>query len=753
MTLVELSAQVGVTVANLSILKNGHARALRFSTLTAICDALGCTPATCSDSTTSPRHIQRCDRWTRILAGVGSRPVGPVQDRDDRVAQLVGGRGEDLGRLAVGVVHVVGRPRLRRVERLAARPPPPPARATARPASRSAGGSVCTWPASRASSRSVKVRRSALGSSSTTCARWSAVAVSTRSAHCTCGSRSHVAGKSSSGMPRRGQPSDGGRVHRSAGMTAVRAGAVHQDVGDRSDPGGELGPHEALGHRRAADVAGADVQDAAGHRRRRAAAPSVTRRPRGRGRPSRSSSRLERARAQQRRAPGRSGRRSTTARRRRVRAAVEVARRPSRRAARSPRRRSWPAAGPLRFALEHGHRADRRAAARGRPGAAASGRRRCRRCRRGPRPATAACAARRGSARRARTPRRASRPDVGQRRRRGRRGCAATPTSTGTGMSRPRPFAREQRGDAASGERVGSDAVDGVGRQHDELAAAQRPSAACASPRARSSGSEQSKRRLIGRSSRVLVRRPRAVAVAGRGRRGRGGRRRRPSLPLLGRAAPAPPRPGRRRARRRAARRAAAAARAGATTDADHVEPVRPPPHSASAGSCSSDLGVADHRVRPGCTAGWTRRRRRCRRGRGSASAASPSAQVDAGAGEVARGARRARRRLSSTACTRAAGPRRRRRSAIAPEPVQRSTTTGRAARAATTSRASSIAPAGHQLGLRPRHEDAGPDRELDVPERAPTPSRCCSGTRARAGADERRRGRASCAVVEGVER
>lgn len=44
MTLVELSARVGVTVANLSVLKNGHARALRFSTLTAICEALDCTP-------------------------------------------------------------------------------------------------------------------------------------------------------------------------------------------------------------------------------------------------------------------------------------------------------------------------------------------------------------------------------------------------------------------------------------------------------------------------------------------------------------------------------------------------------------------------------------------------------------------------------------------------------------------------------------------------------------------------------------
>ena len=45
MTLVELSSRVGVTVANLSILKNGHARAIRFSTFTAICHAFGCTPA------------------------------------------------------------------------------------------------------------------------------------------------------------------------------------------------------------------------------------------------------------------------------------------------------------------------------------------------------------------------------------------------------------------------------------------------------------------------------------------------------------------------------------------------------------------------------------------------------------------------------------------------------------------------------------------------------------------------------------
>ncbi len=42
MTLAELSRRVGVSVVNLSVLKNDRARAIRFSTLTAICDALGC---------------------------------------------------------------------------------------------------------------------------------------------------------------------------------------------------------------------------------------------------------------------------------------------------------------------------------------------------------------------------------------------------------------------------------------------------------------------------------------------------------------------------------------------------------------------------------------------------------------------------------------------------------------------------------------------------------------------------------------
>lgn len=44
LTLTELADRVGVTVVNLSVLKNGRARAIRFSTLTAICDALECQP-------------------------------------------------------------------------------------------------------------------------------------------------------------------------------------------------------------------------------------------------------------------------------------------------------------------------------------------------------------------------------------------------------------------------------------------------------------------------------------------------------------------------------------------------------------------------------------------------------------------------------------------------------------------------------------------------------------------------------------
>jgi putative transcriptional regulator len=44
MTLTELADRVGITIVNLSILKTGKARAIRFSTLEAICDVLDCQP-------------------------------------------------------------------------------------------------------------------------------------------------------------------------------------------------------------------------------------------------------------------------------------------------------------------------------------------------------------------------------------------------------------------------------------------------------------------------------------------------------------------------------------------------------------------------------------------------------------------------------------------------------------------------------------------------------------------------------------
>ena len=44
MTLTELSEKIGITLANLSVLKTGKARAVRFSTLDAICAALRCQP-------------------------------------------------------------------------------------------------------------------------------------------------------------------------------------------------------------------------------------------------------------------------------------------------------------------------------------------------------------------------------------------------------------------------------------------------------------------------------------------------------------------------------------------------------------------------------------------------------------------------------------------------------------------------------------------------------------------------------------
>lgn len=55
MSLTELSDRVGVTIANLSVLKTGKARAIRFSTLDALCRELGCQPGQLLANTSEPQ--------------------------------------------------------------------------------------------------------------------------------------------------------------------------------------------------------------------------------------------------------------------------------------------------------------------------------------------------------------------------------------------------------------------------------------------------------------------------------------------------------------------------------------------------------------------------------------------------------------------------------------------------------------------------------------------------------------------------
>ena len=55
MTLTELAERVDITLANLSILKTGKARAIRFSTLEAICEALDCQPGDLLGFETPPK--------------------------------------------------------------------------------------------------------------------------------------------------------------------------------------------------------------------------------------------------------------------------------------------------------------------------------------------------------------------------------------------------------------------------------------------------------------------------------------------------------------------------------------------------------------------------------------------------------------------------------------------------------------------------------------------------------------------------
>jgi putative transcriptional regulator len=66
MTLTELSDRVGVTIVNLSVLKNGRARAIRFSTLARLCRALDCQPG----------DLLRYDTDQPAAAGSDRAPAG-----------------------------------------------------------------------------------------------------------------------------------------------------------------------------------------------------------------------------------------------------------------------------------------------------------------------------------------------------------------------------------------------------------------------------------------------------------------------------------------------------------------------------------------------------------------------------------------------------------------------------------------------------------------------------------------------------
>lgn len=57
MSVTELTQKVGITMANLSILKNGKAKAIRFSTLEAICKALDCQPGDILEYETNERFL------------------------------------------------------------------------------------------------------------------------------------------------------------------------------------------------------------------------------------------------------------------------------------------------------------------------------------------------------------------------------------------------------------------------------------------------------------------------------------------------------------------------------------------------------------------------------------------------------------------------------------------------------------------------------------------------------------------------
>ena len=118
MTLTELAERVGVSVVNLSVLKNDRARAVRFSTLTAVCDALGCQPGDLFSVAAqySAAHRPLPDRSTLrelsvVLRHRDDRDRGASR-RPLRVVRVTSSNGEPLVRLSgvnkwFGELHVL----------------------------------------------------------------------------------------------------------------------------------------------------------------------------------------------------------------------------------------------------------------------------------------------------------------------------------------------------------------------------------------------------------------------------------------------------------------------------------------------------------------------------------------------------------------------------------------------------------------------------------------------------------------------
>ena len=283
------------------------------------------------------------------------------------------------------------------------------------------------------------------------------------------------------------------------------------------------------------------------------------------------------------------------------------------------------------------------------------------------------------------------------------------PTSTGTGMSRPRPLAASSAPTASGRERVGAEAVDRVGRQHDQLAAADgvrgqrraRSGRSVARPPCRSAGSRPisrppcrprpSSHRADGGD--VAVPAGQVVVVgdvlppAGAGEHGAA-----PTSPCRSACSTTTVPPGR-------------SSRRGDLLDDPHrVQPVGPGPQRERPGRGRAPPGRGSRRP-TGMYGGLLTTTSTVPSSSGKASAMSPEPQVDAvepaqlRAGPGVRAPGRARRRAPALPA-----PRWRPRARWRRSRCTRSTTTG--GRVQRRASAASTASDDH-LGLRPRHEDA----------------------------------------------